>query len=145
MDNMAAPKGRPRPVGAGRAKGVPNKSTIELRALIAEKCGADWDPLVEMARIAQTGAQPVWDPITDKQAVITDVDPDTGISFTIPVTIPVSDKVRSMCRKEVAEYLHAKRKAVEMSGPDGDPIELRTHNDAKAIETLGAMLSELDG
>ena len=110
--------------GSGRPKGTPNKSTVELRALIAAECGADWDPLVDMARIAQTGHQVVWDMVTDKPAVVKDLDPFTGKYVDIPVTTPVSDKVQNLCRKEVAEYLHAKRKAVELSNPDGDPLDM---------------------
>jgi hypothetical protein len=32
---MAFPKGRPRPKGAGRQKGVPNKATADVRAAVA--------------------------------------------------------------------------------------------------------------
>ncbi len=32
---MAFPKGQPRPAGAGRKKGTPNKQTVEVRAAIA--------------------------------------------------------------------------------------------------------------
>lgn len=31
---MAYPKGKPRPIGAGRTKGVPNKTTIEFKAAL---------------------------------------------------------------------------------------------------------------
>lgn len=60
-----------------------------------------------------------------------------------PVLAPVSEKNRIHCCKEVSEYIHAKRKAVEMSGVDGDPIEVVAHNDVKAVETLTAMLGAL--
>ncbi|GBQ08452.1 hypothetical protein [Saccharibacter floricola] len=33
---MAWPKGKPRPTGAGRKKGVPNKATADIRALAQE-------------------------------------------------------------------------------------------------------------
>ena len=33
---MAAPKGKPRPAGAGRGKGTPNKATTNAREAIAE-------------------------------------------------------------------------------------------------------------
>lgn len=32
---MAYPKGAPRPAGSGRAKGTPNKTTLDVRAAIA--------------------------------------------------------------------------------------------------------------
>lgn len=49
---MAYPKGKPRPPNSGRAKGVPNKVTGDIRAMIAgalEDVGGR-DYLVEQAR-----------------------------------------------------------------------------------------------
>jgi hypothetical protein len=122
-------------VGAGRQKGTPNKDKTALRDAIAAACGPDWDPVVEMAIIAQTGLQCIYDPTTNAPAI----DPVTGL----PIKIMVDAKIRAMSRKEVSEYIHAKRKAVEVSGPDGDPFEITMHNDVKALQTMGAMLDAL--
>lgn len=132
---MANPGPKPGTRPSGRPKGAPNKSTLELRAAIAAACGSEWDPLVEMARIGKTGLVAQYDPATGEPMI----EPLTGR----PVLAPVSEKNRIHCCKEVSEYIHAKRKAVEMSGVDGDPIEVVAHNDVKAVETLTAMLGAL--
>lgn len=46
---MAWPKGKPRPEGAGRKAGVPNKRTSVLEICL----GLGLDPFLEMAKIAQ--------------------------------------------------------------------------------------------
>ncbi len=113
----------------GRAKGSLNKSTIDLKAAIAAACGEDWDPVVAMAKIAKFGVIPTLNP-----------DPEAGGY----VDTPVNDKIRQTCLKEVSEYIHCKRRAVEVSGVDGDPIEMITLNDNKAEETLLAMRVALE-
>lgn len=114
-------------VGAGRKKGTPNKNTFELRAAIAAACGADWDPLVAMSRIGKTGFADRYEP-----------DEETG-GLKFVGFLPVSEKTRSSCLKEVSEYIHAKRKAVELSGPDGDPMQMTLHNDLKAQDALQSL------
>lgn len=99
--------------GAGRPKGAPNKATADLKALIAVACGADWDPVVEMAKIAKSGTM-------DEFAL----NPDTGkVEPTGNVKI-VSEKCRQSCYKEVSEYIRPKRRAIEVSDPDGDPLSI---------------------
>lgn len=131
---LRGPKPGERP--SGRKKGALNKDRKTLMEMIEAACGAGYNPVVEMASIGRTGLQKVFDPLTGQQAI-----DDLGI----PVYREVADDIRHRSRKEAAEYLLPKRKAVEMSGPDGDPIEFRDHNDAKAAAMLGAMLAELDG
>ena len=48
---MAWPKGKPRPAGAGRSKGTPNKSTEEARALL-KKLG--FNPIRRAVTLANT-------------------------------------------------------------------------------------------
>lgn len=43
---MGFPKGKPRPPGAGRRKGVPNKSTTEVREAIARMLNQTADEFV---------------------------------------------------------------------------------------------------
>jgi predicted PP-loop superfamily ATPase len=121
---MSVPKGQK---FGGRGKGSLNKSTIELKAAIAAACGEDWDPVVAMALIAKKGTIPTFDPLADDY-----------------IQISVSEKTRQSCLKEVSEYMHCKRRAVEVSGVDGDPIEMITHNDDRAEETLLAMRVALE-
>src|SRR5574343_1669136 len=100
---LRGPKPGTRP--SARQKGTPNKSCLELRAAIAAACGSEWDPLVEMARIGKTGLVAQYDPATGEPMI----EPLTGR----PILAPVSEKNRIHCCKEVSEYIHAKRKAVE--------------------------------
>ena len=132
---LRGPKKGERP--SGRKPGGMNKDRKTLVEMIEAACGVGYNPVVEMAEIGRTGLQKVFDPITAQQML----DPLTGL----PVYKEVGDDIRQSSRKEAAQYLLPKRKAVEMSGPDGDPIDIRCHNDAKAVEALGVMLAELSG
>ena len=124
---MAKPGPVPGTKHTGRPKGSPNVSTLFLKKAIAAACGEDWDPVVAMATIAKKGTIPT-------------LNPNTGLYEETPV----NDKIRQTCLKEVAEYVHAKRRAVEVTGADGDPIEIVAHNDTKAEEALLAMRCALD-
>lgn len=107
MSKPGLKPGQKAAVGAGRKAGTPNKSTVELQQAIAAVCGEDWDPVVAMARIA-------------KEGVIPTLNSGTGTY----VDIPVSEKTRATCHKEVAEYIHAKRRAVEVSNDPENPLSL---------------------
>lgn len=115
------PKPGQRP--SGRQRGAPNKDKLETRMLIEAACPG-WDPLQAMAKAAQTGSFEVWDHETDAPKR----DPETGAK----VTVPISDKTRGAMLKEVCEYCFPKRKAIEVSDPNGDPITL-----GLAIEFVG--------
>lgn len=86
----------------GRPKGVKNKNIGALQeaieAVLAPLCPG-WDPVIAMAKIAALGCIPTYNP-----------------ELGIWIDIPVSESTRTTCHKEVAEYIHAKRRAVEMSG-----------------------------
>ena len=99
--------------GAGRIKGTPNKDTKTLKELIAAACGADWDPVVEMALIAKTGLMDEYQP-----------DPLTGVPIKTGNQLIADPKTRVLCRKEVSEYIHPKRRAIEVSDPNGDPLSV---------------------
>ncbi|WP_202401645.1 MULTISPECIES: hypothetical protein [unclassified Saccharibacter] len=53
---MAWPKGKPRPVGAGRKKGVPNKATADIRALAQEHGTDALETLCSIARHGESEA-----------------------------------------------------------------------------------------
>lgn len=106
---MPFKKGAPRPPGAGRRKGSPNRATSDLLSLIqahvAEKCGVEnYHPVTALAEIANTEAHPI--------------------------------EVRTKAHTEVAGYVAAKRKAVEISGPEGGPIEHKIDMVDRIISSL---------
>lgn len=90
-------KGEPRPPGAGRAKGTPNKKTEMLMEICERmKC----NPFEGLVKLAQESE-------------------DEGI--------------RLGAYKEVCSYLYPKRKAIEVSGPDGGPIQSGIDQEAKIL------------
>lgn len=108
---MANRKGSPKT--GGRVKGTPNKRTVELRALLASTVDLKTDhPLQVLARI-YTGQI--------KQPVITGVDKKGN---SIVVELPPSWDLRVRAASEVAQYLEPKRKAVELSDGDGNPLTI---------------------
>ena len=111
MVNMGARPGTRN--GGGRAKGTPNKDTKTLRELISQACGEDWNPVVEMAKAARTGLWPVFDPLTGQQQ---------RDELGLPVMAPVGDKIRARFAEESSQYLYPKRKAVELTDGDGNPL-----------------------
>lgn len=123
---LRGPKPGERP--SGRQKGTPNRRTADLKAAVAAACGEDYDPVVGMARIDKFGLIDVYDPVTRQ---LVDV-------------IPVDPVLRQRCAKEVAEYLHPKRKAIDISTPPGEEINIRISNDVQASENMKRMLAALD-
>lgn len=91
-------KGMPRVPGAGRKPGVPNKVNRDLFEKIQ-------DAVREKFGIED------YDPVKSLAEIAND---------------PANDiNVRSGAHKEVSKYIHPQRKAVEHSGPDGGPLEVR--------------------
>jgi hypothetical protein len=79
----------------GRAKGVKNKGTIEVEAIL-KRVGCN--PIEGMAMIARG------------------LDPETKLAALI------SMETRSKMYSELAQYIAPKRKAQEITGPDGGPV-----------------------
>jgi hypothetical protein len=52
--------------------------------------------------------------------------------------------LRVSCAKEVAQYMHAKRRATEVTGAGGAPLELVVHNDVRAAESLLNLLVTIE-
>ena len=95
----------------GRQKGTPNKRTVEFAERL-EKLNCD--PLELMARMVNG---------EETQPAKVGVDDDGN---TIIEDLPPSWELRASCAKELLQYLYPKRKALELSGPEGGniPIEL---------------------
>jgi hypothetical protein len=65
----------------------------------------------KQALIARLAAKyPEYDPVIEMAAIANDPEADQQLRFN--------------ANKEVAQYMHAKRKAIEHSGPDGEGIPL---------------------
>ena len=84
----------------GRKKGVPNKPKQELLERIRKELGEEFDPVFAMADMGKREYDRVKaeDPEADKEFALS-------------------------CFREVSQYVHAKRKAMEVSGGEsGEPV-----------------------
>lgn len=91
---MGWPKGKPRPQGAGRKKGTPNKNSLNLQEkLDAFEDGKGFDPVYEALKLYTL--------------IYAD---NPLVAVKIPLTL--------------MEYIYPKRKAIEHSGSEGGPIEI---------------------
>jgi len=110
-------KGTPRT--GGRLKGTPNKATDETRALIEATLGAS--PLERMARLAKElldGERVLLIPVQAQ-------DRETGErrAFAEPSDAKAIE-VATKLLTELAQYCAPKRKAIEVSGPDGAAVPI---------------------
>ena len=111
---MSRPKGIPKT--GGRQKGTPNKRTLELMDVLeaAGYKGGDDDPVVGLWKVASGQiTMPV---------VVTAITED-GLTMTVE-DVPLEPALRVKCMAEFAQYLYPKRKAVEVSGTDGGPVQV---------------------
>lgn len=92
---MGAPKGRPKPAGAGRAPGTPNKATQDARKAIADFVDGNAHRMVEWLDAVAQG-----DPAND-------IKPDPGKAFDL--------------FQKVIEYHVPKLARSEITGKDGGP------------------------
>jgi hypothetical protein len=113
-----------RPKGAGKPKGTENKRTKEIREeLEALGMGKTFEnPVVWMARVY---AGSITLPVVIKT-------PD-GETIADRVASP---EIRSKCAAEVAQYLFPKRKAMELSGADGQDLGIYLMN-ASTVQASG--------
>ena len=95
--------------GAGRKKGTPNKNQDELRKVYDQAAYAGWNPIQMMAEIGYTGLIPLFDP-------------ETQLPYDPPQYAKVETKTRCLMLKESSEYGFAKRKALEVSNSDDNPV-----------------------
>lgn len=96
---MGAPKGRPKPAGAGRAPGTPNKVTLEARKAIADFVDGNAHRLVEWLDAVAAG-----DPTYDRP-------PDPAKAFDL--------------FQKVIEYHVPRLARQELTGRDGGPVEVK--------------------
>lgn len=125
---MAHLKGTPRPKGAGRKKGTPNKKTIDAQAL-ADRLGCN--PLEILLRFAMGDWEGLGFP--DEMRILF----SNGVPYNAPYVDP---EMRLKAAKDAAEYLYPKRKALEHSGPNGTPINVTAS--PKQIEVEATELAE---
>lgn len=112
-------RGRGRPPGyprsGGRQKGTVNKAALNARAMAAE---LGVDPFEVLLLITKGD----WESLGYTSAEITKAGKD-GQTFT-------EDRItldhRLTAAKEASKYIYQQLKAVEVSGPGGDPIQMRT-------------------
>ena len=112
---MAWPKGKPRPDTWGRKKGTPNKKSLPL----AERAAAmGVDPFEILLRFAAGD----WKGLGySNENIMTGVD-----RFGIAVTKPTIDPgLRERAAEGACEYLHPKRKAIEVTGTEGDDLKIQ--------------------
>ena len=84
----------------GRKRGIPNKASTAIAELIRQQMG-DWDPVVAMAQIAETDMIP-GDPPRE-----------------------VSQELQFAAMREVSQYVHPKRAAVQVTAEVDGKVELR--------------------
>lgn len=98
----------------GRKKGTPNKDKADLAGL-AEKLNVS--PFEILLRICKGD----WKGLGYDNEVYVMEGPQgaTKIGYTI------SPEMRLTAAKEASKYLYAQKKALEVSGPDGDAIGVR--------------------
>lgn len=113
----------------GRTKGTPNKDTQELQEICKRlKCSP-----FEVTILFAMGD---WRTLgyTAEKYVSSESEKATTYKYTI------DPSVRAKCASDACQYLYAKRKAVEMSGPDGGPVEIDNTASNEALAELGVLL-----
>jgi hypothetical protein len=99
----------------GRKPGTPNKRTMELRAVLeAAGLTVETHPVVMMYRV-YTGE--ITMPVVVRQS-------DGDETWNEVQDVPLEPALRVKCMAEVAQYLEPKRKAVEVTGENGEPVKV---------------------
>jgi hypothetical protein len=96
-------------------KGVPNKRTQHMQERVKAVMAEHYGPENDNGRKPASGINAEdWDPVVALALVSED-------RRTAP-------EIRERCLKEVAQYFHAKRKAVEITGEDGGPVAVTSEH-----------------
>lgn len=109
----------------GRAKGTPNRSTIELQKK-AHELGVD--PFEILCLFAKGD----WQTLGYKSEVFVTIDGEKSSSYRLTI----DPAVRAKCASEIASYLFPKRKAIEHSSDPENPIEVKGVVDKELILDL---------
>lgn len=118
---MAWPKGKPRPEGAGRRKGTPNKSTQTIKDRLAEM-GCDY---LEYLALTVMNKIPC---AVCRGAGKTKFQPRGGQTFSGVRTCQscwgsgmerIEPRQSAWAAAELMSYCEPKRKAIEVTNPDG--------------------------
>lgn len=125
---MAKPKGSPKT--GGREKGTPNKRTQELVDILEEK---GFSPASEIIRLYRRAWKEyrrydeIYDAIQDER---------TNHEIKVPLTYDAIPhlKLALDAAKELMNYVYPKRKAIEITGKNGGPLDafLRMAPDERA-------------
>lgn len=102
-------KGMPKVPGSGRAKGVPNKAQAGLLEKI-------------QAHVRNKFGIEEYDPLKALAEIANDPDNDVTI--------------RAGAHKEVVKYIHPQKKAVEVTGAEGGPLEVKLELADRLIAAL---------
>lgn len=111
---MSWPKGKPRPEGAGRKKGTPNKRASDLAERAKELNVDPFDVLLFFTKGD-------WKALGYKASTETKVN-HLGIEYEVERITP---EMRLQAAKEASQYIYPKRKALEHTGANGGAIEHR--------------------
>lgn len=117
---------------ASRA-GSPNKNKDFLMKRLQDMYGDDFHPIMNMAKnctVLQT--------IADDHAEGAITLGETTVGKTEIIDASISAKNANDAWEKIAQYLQPKLKAMEVTGPDGDPIDM------KWVVEIPQMKSETD-
>jgi len=117
----------------GRLKGTPNKLTQEVQHRLAE---LGCDPIAGMARIAED----VTPCLVCTHGLLEDGRVCGQCQGTGKLQSP--PELRGRMYAELAQYVAPKRKAIEVSGPDGGAIELSPARREQILQRAALMLEE---
>ena len=115
----------------GRKKGSLSKPRAELEAMLREKFGSKYDPVVEAADIEQGLKQEIAE--LKQQIADGELVSDDATKATAYIERATDTRLRALVT--VSRYTRPQLKQVEVSGPDKGPIQ---------IETSDAAIDELD-
>lgn len=94
----------------GRKPGTPNKKALEVREII-EELGVN--PIEILAHFMMNDYEALG--YKETQTMVT----KSGSEVQV---LTISPELRASCAKEIASYVYAKRRAIEVTGKDGEPL-----------------------
>ena len=95
---------------AGRPHGTPNKGSLEVKEILENM---NVNPIEVLAHFMTNNYEALG--YLETRTVVT----KSGATIEEPT---ISPELRAMCAKELASYVYAKRRAIEVTGKDGEPL-----------------------